>query len=78
MRFAASQDESFCFRCMNNAPNSHVFVKFDDLTKSGYKEFYGSHRVCAKCSVSYFEMMKSVELSKCKLPQTSIKPEAMV
>jgi hypothetical protein len=65
-RVAAVHEELVCFKCMGRS-DSHLFVKFDDLSQQEtlcYECTYGTVRVCARCALSYLGMMRASRIRK--------------
>lgn len=65
-RVSAVHDELVCPKCMTRA-ESHVFVKFDDVRRDVFMMgscSYGTIRVCARCAVSYLEMLRGSKVMK--------------
>lgn len=56
VRMLAIRENLFCFNCQLKA-DSHIFVKYDNMVRAG-KPQYDTRRVCARCAVSYLEMMR--------------------
>jgi len=53
-RISIVQEELYCFKCLSK-DETHLFMKFDDLSKSHVS--YSSMRVCARCAISYLRMV---------------------
>ena len=56
-RISIVQEELYCFKCLSK-DTTHLFMKFDDLSKSCVS--YASMRVCARCAISYLRMVLNV------------------
>lgn len=68
IRIYAVQEDMFCFSCLGRE-TTHVAVRYDDLTLPGTKDWMQSKRVCARCAITFLEMMKGKKLlAKVKLP----------
>lgn len=69
VRMGSVHEDLFCFNCFSDG-DSHVFVKFDDLTVPGPTPAYETKRVCAKCAICYFDQMERKEqFAECEFPQ---------
>jgi hypothetical protein len=55
-RVSMVEDVLLCGNCWRKA-DTHMFIKFDNLLIGGKSEAYGTKRVCARCVVSYLELM---------------------
>lgn len=55
-RVSMVEELLLCGNCWRKA-DTHMFVKFDNLLIGGKSEAYGTKRVCARCVVSYLELM---------------------
>jgi len=67
-RVSVVQDELVCFKCMGRA-DSHIFIKYDDFSNKDTMRaqtscLYGTVRVCARCMLSYLEMLRASRVTK--------------
>jgi hypothetical protein len=66
-RVSVVQDELVCFKCMGRA-DSHVFIKYDDCSNTNIMRqtscVYGTVRVCARCALSYLELLRVSKVTK--------------
>jgi len=68
-RISLIQGSLFCFNCLGTEL-THVFLKFDDLFIKGRVEAYVTKRICARCMISYMELMKQCkDIGLCKFPE---------
>jgi hypothetical protein len=58
-RVSMVEEEILCANCWNK-DTTHLFMKFDNLLIGGKSEVYRTRRACAKCVVSYIEMMQNM------------------
>ena len=52
-----------CYKCLGRE-DSHLFIKYDDLSVEGKKESYMTVRVCARCAITYLHMVLPSERKK--------------
>ena len=52
------REYKYCFKCLGKE-HSHMFIKYDDLGSKYAKDNYGTLRICARCLISYLNMMFS-------------------
>jgi hypothetical protein len=67
-RVSAVQEELVCFKCMGRA-DSHMFIKYDDCScADGMVRLascsYGAVRVCARCVLSYLELLRASKVTR--------------
>lgn len=64
-RVSLVNEYMFCFKCLGKM-QTHIFMKYDDMYDTGLlgpttvsirNRKYGTVRVCAKCAISYLQMM---------------------
>ena len=68
IRIFAVQEDMFCFNCLGRA-DTHVSVQYDDLNVPGVYDNHQTKRVCARCAITFLEMMLSKKsLRTVKLP----------
>jgi len=53
-RISMVREDLHCFKCLGQ-DTSHLFMKFDDLSKDSVS--YSSMRICARCAISYLTMI---------------------
>ena len=53
-RISMVKEELYCFKCLGQ-DSSHLFMKFDDLSKDAVT--YSTMRICARCAISYLTML---------------------
>lgn len=73
VRVSFVEGERECYTCPNSN-STHMYIKFDDLARGGSCEHYDWSRVCARCVMSYMEMMiESNDLNTAKVPFIEVK-----
>ena len=63
-----------CFRCMGRS-TTHIYLKYDDLTVPARSSHHDAVRVCARCLVTYINMLQQSEARTHKYP--SVVPEVL-
>jgi hypothetical protein len=66
VRMSAIRGKMYCFSCLGGE-TSHVSVRFDNLGVASKSDVYYTKRVCARCAISYMQMMlntKSLRTAK--------------
>lgn len=72
VRVSLVQGDMFCINCLGSA-DSHLFVKYDDLLVPGEMATYATKRICARCAITYLQMLLESEgLSGEKFPEMKV------
>jgi len=67
IRIFTVQENMYCFSCLGRQ-STHVSVRYDDLMCPGNKDCLQNKRVCARCAITFLEMMGSKKMKTMKLP----------
>ena len=77
VRMSVVRETLYCFSCLGNE-TSHVYVKFDNLTSAGKVDRYATKRVCARCAISYVQMMLNTKALRTAVLPVHVEKESYI